>query len=89
MALDQSSFVYGLVLGAVLMGIFGVIMGRINLGLDAMRKPDRPMTVPTKNTPRDMMRVASAGFRQCLLWSILMAGFVGLVVVAFAWMFFG
>ncbi len=89
MQLDQSSFVVGLVMGVVITSIGGVILGRINVGLDAMRKPDRPMSVPTKGTPRDMMRVAAAGFNQCLFWSIALVGFVALVLGVFIWMFSG
>ena len=89
MQLDQSSFLFGLAVGFVIASIGGIILGRINLGLDAMRKPDRPMSVPTKGTPRDMMRAAAAGFNQCLIWSIALVGFVALVLVVFVWMFAG
>lgn len=80
MDIDRTAFIAGLIVGAVIAGGFGYISGRIRLARNAMRSPDRPMTIPTQNTPRSVMEAAAAALRQCLFWSIVMVLFVGIVV---------
>lgn len=89
MDIDRTTFVAGFVLGFVIAGGFGYIFRRIDLALNGMRSPDRPMNVPTANTPRSVMEAAAAAFRQCLFWSIVMVLFVVAAVFLLYGILFG
>lgn len=88
MACDKSTLFIGIVIGMGIAGIAGVILGYINTARNAMLRPDQPMTVPTKGTPREVMRAAAAGFIQFLIWSIVLVLFVVLMISVLYLLFF-
>lgn len=89
MEIDRTTFIVGFAIGFFTAGGIGFIFRRIDLARNAMRSPDRPMVVPTTNTPRSVMEAAAAAFRQCLIWSIVMALFVGTVLFLLYRILFG
>lgn len=81
MSIDEVSFVSGFLLGFIIAGIIGAMWNRIQLARNAMRAPDRPMNVPTQNTPRTVMANAALAARTCMVWSLGLAAFVAVVII--------
>ena len=71
MHLDRDSLVIGLLAGAMIAGVGGMVLRRIRQAQLGMGAPDKPMTVKTSGTPREVMKAAAAAFRTCLFWTIV------------------
>ncbi len=80
---DQTVFVAGFIFGFITAGIAGWILSHMGLARNAMRAPDRPMIVPTRNTPRDVFNLALAAFRRLVFWLFLFMVFVVIVFLLF------
>lgn len=81
MYFDQVSFISGLLAGFFVAGVIGLMWNRIQLARNAMRAPDRPMNVPTPNTPRTVMANAARASQTCFVWSLSLAAFVVFVLI--------
>ena len=76
MHLDRDSLVIGLLAGAMIAGVGGMVLRRIRQAQLGMGAPDKPMTVKTSGTPREVMKAAAAAFRTCLFWTIALLLFL-------------
>lgn len=74
MQIDPSSFLLGLVLGAIFTIAITLIAGRIYQAWLLMGTPDQPMnvTTPTQHTPRQIMVAAAAAFWTILQWAFVL-----------------
>ena len=81
MYFDQVSFLSGFLFGFLIAGIIGAMWNRIQLARNAMRSPDRPMNVPTQNTPRTVMANAARASQTCMVWSLGLFFFVIFVLI--------
>jgi hypothetical protein len=88
MNIDNMTFLAGFIAGFLVAGVIGFLLNRINLARNAMRAPDRPMNVPTGNTPRTVMANAARAGQTCMTWSIALVLFV-VVVLALLAIFLG
>jgi hypothetical protein len=68
MDLDSASFIYGLICGFLIAGVFGFLIQKIREALYAIGAPDRPMRVETRQTPRFVMRAAAQAFSNLMIW---------------------
>ncbi len=82
MGLDQTSFYVGFFWGFVFATAIGLIARRIQIALQGVRAPDRPMNIPTARHPRDVMVAAARAFRDLLLWILILSFLIlsGLVI---------
>jgi hypothetical protein len=85
---DNLSFLTGFFFGFLVSGVIGYMLNRINLARNAMRAPDRPMSVPTGNTPRTVLANAARAGQTCMTWSIALLLFI-VVVIALLYMLLG
>ncbi|MCB0026118.1 MAG: hypothetical protein M9936_00785 [Caldilinea sp.] len=78
MGLDGASLLTGIVIGFFYAGVLGMLFQKARDALQGSKSPDKPMVVPTKDTPRTVMSRAAAAFRRFMMWVlviILVGGF--------------
>jgi hypothetical protein len=80
---DQMVFVAGFLFGFFTAGIAGAILGRMGLARNAINAPNRPMIVPTQNTPRDVLNTAAAALRRFVFWLLVFIAFVMMAFLLF------
>jgi hypothetical protein len=76
MIIDDYSLILGLLLGSLLTLIAGAILGKINTARNVMRSPDKPMSVSTSKTPREVFGAAAEASRTCFVMSVVFVIFL-------------
>lgn len=72
MGLDRTSFYVGFFWGFVLATAIGFTARRIQIAIQGMGAPDRPMNVQTSRNPRDVMGAAARAFRDFMVWIFIL-----------------
>ena len=74
MYIENASFFVGFGAGFLVAAIGGFIFGHINTARNTMRRPDSPMSVQTRGTPRQVMTAAARAARNCFFWTLIFIG---------------
>ena len=84
--IDLGSFFFGVFIGAIIVGVYGVVSRRILQNLAGSRTPDQTQRVAhqTALTPREVIRAAARAFARFIAWSVF--GIVLLMLVM--WFFY-
>lgn len=70
--IDGPSFYAGCFTGVLVAGILARIASRILIAWARRKLPDRPMTVQTQGTPRQIMEVAAGAALAALGWTVVL-----------------
>ena len=84
--IDLGSFFFGVFIGVVIAGLYGVVTRRITHNWAGSRAPYQPQHVGhnTAQTPRQVIQAAARAFARFIAWSVV--GMVVLVIVV--WFFY-
>jgi hypothetical protein len=79
---DSYCFLLGVVAGAVIAGIFGVLLRRVRYAFSTMGDRNRKQVVVqmTRETPSQVVHRSTRAIFQWLLWGVILVVFVGAVL---------